>query len=187
MLIYLRAETQKKVMTLLHFALQPGGYLLLGTSETIGDRENAFEIVNAKMRIFKKRADSTPSVAAVVSGVRATGASNGARELTPLGIVFTDKKRREKIWETVSACLMAEFGTTCLVLNAKHEILHSFGQPQRFLTVHPGQASLSVLKLVSRALSPALSSALRRATKEQHAVRYSAVPLPGEGAAEAID
>ena len=188
LLIYLRAESQKKVMALLHFALQPGGYLLLGTSETIGDRENAFETVNAKMRIFKKRGDSTASIAAAVSGVPgATGASNGARGLAPLEIVSTDKKRQEKTWETVSARLMTEFGTTCLVLNAKHENLHSFGQPQRFLTVHPGQASLSVLKLVPRAMSLALSSALRRAAKEQQTVRYSAVALPGEGAAETID
>jgi two-component system, chemotaxis family, CheB/CheR fusion protein len=184
LLIYLRTESQKKLMALLHFALQPGGYLLLGTSETIGDRENAFETANAKMRIFKKRADSTSSIATAVSGVpRATG----ARGLAPLEIMSADKKRREKIWETVSARLMADFGTTCLVLNAKHEILHSFGQPQRFLTVHPGQASLNVLKLVPRALSLALSSAFRRAAKEQQTVRYSAVPLPGEGAAETID
>jgi two-component system CheB/CheR fusion protein len=188
LLIYLRAESQKKVMTLLHFALQPGGYLLLGTSETVGDRENAFETVNAKIRIFKKRTDSTPTIAEVLgSPPSATGDSNGARGFAPPEIVFADKKRQEKIWETVSARLMAEFGTTCLVLNAKHEILHSFGQPQRFLTVRPGQASLSVLKLVPRALSLALSSALRRAAKEQQTVRYSAVSLPGEGAAETID
>ena len=186
-LIYLRAESQKKVTALLHFALQPGGYLVLGTSETIGDRENAFETVNAKMRIFKKRAESTSSIAAAVSDVpSATGASNGAHGPTPLEIVSTDK-HREKIWETVSARLMAESGTTCLVLNAKREILHSFGQPQRLLTVHPGQASLSVLKLVPRALSLALSSALRRAAKEQQTVQYSAVRLSGEDAAETID
>ena len=101
--------------------------------------------------------------------------------------VLPDKKRQEKIWEMVSAHLMAEFGTTCLVLNAKHEILHSFGEPQRFLTLRPGQAFLSLLKLVPRALSLALSSALRRAAKEQQTVRYSAVPLPGEDAAETID
>jgi two-component system, chemotaxis family, CheB/CheR fusion protein len=140
------------------------------------------------MRIFKKRTDSVASIAAAVTGIpTATGASNGARGRTPLEVGFADKKRQEKIWETVSARLMSEFGTTCLVLNEKHEILHSFGQPQRFLNVRPGQASLSVLKLVPRALSLALSSALRRAAKEQQTVRYSAVPLPGEGAAETID
>jgi two-component system CheB/CheR fusion protein len=188
LLIYLRPEAQRKVTALLHFALQPGGYLLLGTSEAIGDRENAFETVNAKMRIFKKRTDSIPSIAAAVSGIpSATGASNGARERTPLEVGSADRKRQEKIWETVSARLMAEFGTTCLVLNARHEILYSFGQPQRFLTVGPGQASLSVLKLVPRALSLALSSALRRAAKEQQTVRYSGVSLPGKGAAETTD
>jgi two-component system CheB/CheR fusion protein len=186
MLIYLQTESQKKVMALLHFALQPGGYLLLGTSETIGDRENAFESVNPKMRIFKKRTDSTPSIAAAVTGVpTATGASNGAAGRTPLETGSADRKRQEKIWETISARLMVEFGTTCLVLNAKHEILHSFGQPERFLAVRPGQASLSVLKLVPRALSLALSSALRRSAKEQKTVRYSTVPLPGT--AETID
>jgi two-component system CheB/CheR fusion protein len=188
LLIYLRAESQKKVMALLHFALQPGGHLLLGTSETIGDWEDGFETVNAKMRIFKRRVDSTSSIAAAVSGVpSAIGASNGGRGPAPLETVSADKKHQKKIWETVSARLMAEFGTTCLVLNAKHEILYSFGQPQRFLTVHPGQAPLSVLKLLPRALALALSSALRRAAKERQTIRYSAVPLPGDGAAETID
>ena len=68
-----------------------------------------------------------------------------------------------------------------------YEILYSFGQPQRFLTVHPGQASLSILKLVPRGLSLALSSALRRAAKEQQTVRYSDVRLSDEEQAEVID
>jgi two-component system, chemotaxis family, CheB/CheR fusion protein len=188
LLIYLGAESQKRVMALLHFALQPGGYLLLGTSEAIGDWEDAFETVNAKVRIFKKRVDSTSKIAAAMSDVPvAIGASNSGRGLVPLETLAADKKHQKEIWETVSANLMKEFGTTCLVLNAKHEILYSFGQPQRFLTVHPGQAPLSVLKLLPRALSLALSSALRRAVKEQQTIRYSAVLLPGGGATEAVD
>ena len=43
------------------------------------------------------------------------------------------------------------------------------------------------MKLVPRALSLALSSALRRAAKEQKPVRYSGVHLPGDGAAQTID
>ncbi len=169
LLIYLRADSQRKVMALLHFALQPGGYLLLGTSETIGEREHAFDTANAKMRIFKKRIDSTPTIAEALGGV----STSGTRQPPPLERVLPDKTRQEKIWETISAQLMTEFGTTCLVLNAKHEILRSFGEPQRFLTVHPGRASLNVLKLLPRGLSLALSSALRRAATEQKTVRYS--------------
>src|SRR5208283_913351 len=35
LLIYLEPEVQKKVITLLHFALKEGGYLFLGPSETV--------------------------------------------------------------------------------------------------------------------------------------------------------
>jgi len=73
------------------------------------------------------------------------------------------------------------------VLNERYEILHSFGQPQRFLTVHPGRASLNVLKLLPRALSLALSGALRRAAKEEQTVGYSRVPLPGRGRGWTVD
>lgn len=188
LLIYLGADSQHKVMALLHFALQPGGYLLLGTSETIGDREDAFDTENAKMRIFKKRTDSTPAIAEVLRRApTANGPLEGAHETATLERILPDKTRQEKIWETISAQLMTEFGTTCLVLNAKHEILRSFGEPQRFLTVHPGRASLSVLKLLPRGLSVALSSALRRAAKEQQTVRYSGVRTSDEGEAGTID
>jgi len=188
LLIYLRADSQKKVMTRLHFALRPGGYLLLGTSEALGDRESAFETVNTKMRIFQKRGDSSAYIEDVVKGVptaadslaRSSGSASQER-------MSQAKKQQEKLWERISARLMAEFGTTCLVLNEKYEILHSFGQPQRFLRVHPGKASLSVLKLVPRALSLALSGALHRAAKGQQTVTYSGVPLPGRGRGWTVD
>ena len=113
LLIYLRADSQKKVMTRLHFALRPGGYLLLGTSEAIGDRDSAFETVNAKMRIFQKRGDSSAYTEDVVKGVPtaagflARGRGSASRErLSPV------KKQQEKLWERISARLMAEFGTT---------------------------------------------------------------------------
>ncbi len=188
MLIYLQAESQRKAMALFHFALRPGGYLLLGTSETIGDREDAFDTVNSKMRIFKKRADSISAVGKVFSGAPTVAGllDGGAHELVPLKRVLPDKEQ-EKIWEAIGAQLMTEFHTTCLVLNANNEVLRSFGEPQRFLAVQPGKASLSVLKLLPHALSVALSGALRRLAKEHKTVRYSGVRLSGNGGAATID
>jgi two-component system CheB/CheR fusion protein len=187
MLIYLRVESQRKVMARLHFALRSDGYLLLGTSESIGDREDVFDTVNLKMRIFKKRADSASSIAETLnSALIATGVLERSNEHAPLQRLLSEKTQ-EKIWETISAQLMTEFHTTCLVLNAKREIVLSLGEPQRFLTVQPGRASLSVLKLLPRALSLALSSALRRVAKEHKTVRYSGVRVTDNGGIGNID
>ena len=37
LLIYMDGDLQKKLIPLFHYALNPGGFLFLGTSETVGD------------------------------------------------------------------------------------------------------------------------------------------------------
>src|SRR5207249_3759107 len=54
LLIYLEPEVQKKVIALLHFALNEGGYLFLGPSETIGRQVDLFEPVSKKWRIYRR-------------------------------------------------------------------------------------------------------------------------------------
>jgi len=55
LLIYLDPALQKKVMTLFHYALKPGGYLLLGPSETVGASSELFSPVDKRLRIFSKK------------------------------------------------------------------------------------------------------------------------------------
>src|SRR5207249_4347780 len=38
-LMYLEPQAQRRVISLLHFALAQGGYLFLGTADTIGEQE----------------------------------------------------------------------------------------------------------------------------------------------------
>jgi two-component system CheB/CheR fusion protein len=60
LLIYLEPEVQNEVLTLLHFALNDGGYLFLGTSEAIGRQTDLFEPVSQKWRIFRRIGPSRP-------------------------------------------------------------------------------------------------------------------------------
>src|SRR5262249_20969566 len=43
LLIYLEPDVQKKVVTLFHFALNEGGFLFMGSSETIGRQTDLFD------------------------------------------------------------------------------------------------------------------------------------------------
>ena len=57
-LIYFDAETQKKVLPLLHYGLNEGGILFMGTAETIGEaHEDLFETVDRKWRVYRAFAD----------------------------------------------------------------------------------------------------------------------------------
>ena len=54
LLIYLEAEVQQKVISLFHFALNDGGYLMLGPSETVGRHADMFEVISARWRIYRR-------------------------------------------------------------------------------------------------------------------------------------
>ena len=167
LLIYLQAPMQKKAFAFFHFSLLPGGYLFLGISETIGDRQAAFGTVDARARIYRKREDSPPQVA--TETVRALGIMDSNTPV-PLGNTSRAARERSQTVERLKERLFAAFVPTCVAVNDKREIVHSFGRPERYLSLQAGRATLDVLKLAPRPLSLALSSALRRAAKTQEIV-----------------
>ncbi len=54
LLIYFDDKLQQTVMPLLHYALRPGGFLFLGSSETVGRFDNIFTVVDQKARLFER-------------------------------------------------------------------------------------------------------------------------------------
>ena len=54
-LIYLGPLLQRRVMPLLHFALRPGGFLMLGESESVGGYADLFSLVDKKGKIYGRR------------------------------------------------------------------------------------------------------------------------------------
>jgi two-component system CheB/CheR fusion protein len=54
LLIYLDVVLQKKVLPALHYSLKPTGFLLLGSSETVGSFTNLFKLEDKKHKIYSK-------------------------------------------------------------------------------------------------------------------------------------
>lgn len=57
LLIYMGAELQKKLIPLFHYALNPGGLLFLGTSETVGEYGELFSVLDRKAKVYQRRED----------------------------------------------------------------------------------------------------------------------------------
>jgi len=52
----LEPQAQKDVISVFHFALHPGAYLLLGNAETVGAADALFKPVSKKWRIYQRQA-----------------------------------------------------------------------------------------------------------------------------------
>src|SRR5262249_37381901 len=57
-LIYFGSELQKRILPIFHYALKPGGFLLLGQSETPGTSSKVFSLVDKQSKIYSKVSSS---------------------------------------------------------------------------------------------------------------------------------
>ena len=62
LLIYLNADLQARIIPVFHYALVPGGILLLGGSESVAQHSGLFETVDKKARIFRRRQGRSPEL-----------------------------------------------------------------------------------------------------------------------------
>jgi two-component system CheB/CheR fusion protein len=93
-LIYMGAALQKRVMPLLHYALNPRGFLFLGSSENVSGAADAFEVVDARHRIFARNsAASAPLDFSSARPPRRTRARWAGRTGTPCGRRWTSRRR----------------------------------------------------------------------------------------------
>jgi len=80
-LMYFNAETQAKVMSRLHFALNEGAFLVLGKAEMLFTYVRLFEPVDMKHRQLRKRraGEEIPAAAPVLVGDHAVGPAERTR------------------------------------------------------------------------------------------------------------
>ena len=55
LLIYLTPDVQRKLIALFHYALKPGGFLFLGSSETVGADTGLFTPLSGRSRLYRRR------------------------------------------------------------------------------------------------------------------------------------
>src|SRR6184192_4500998 len=65
-LIYLSPELHKRCIPQFHYALNPGGYLILGPAESVGMYDELFKVVDKKNKIYTKEAKTGPRAADLI-------------------------------------------------------------------------------------------------------------------------
>ncbi|MEO8882794.1 MAG: chemotaxis protein CheB, partial [Devosia sp.] len=171
LMIYLGPEAQAKAVSLFHFALKTGGVLLLGSAETIGEKDDRFELIDKGARLYRhigRRRPGDLSFAASVTD--APRAGRLGRLADPARILSRQMVQAELCRQAV----LDQHAPAAVLCNAQHECLYSLGPIDRFLRVAPGHITPDVLAMARGALRACLRSALTQAARGD-----SEVTLPG--------
>jgi len=154
MLIYLQQTAQTRALASFHTALVDGGALFLGESEGTGDLHDLFDEIDRSAKLFRRRPEGVvpPQVRALMN---APGISR-----TPLLPARTVEPRTvNRLYEQ----LLNRYAPSGVLVNASEEVLHVFGEANRFLQPALGRFRSDLGSMLNGEMKTAVFIALRKA------------------------
>jgi two-component system, chemotaxis family, CheB/CheR fusion protein len=172
LLIYLGPELQKRLISIFHYSLKPDGILFLGSSETIGQANELFDVLDKKGKIYRRKPASVvgrpllsfPAIPAI--------AENGGPALPE-----TIRKAEElSAFQLVETILRQVDAPPCVIIDEANNIVYLHGRTGRYLEPVIGKVSVNILEMARPGLKMDLAAAIRgAATNKQEYVRNGVV------------
>jgi two-component system CheB/CheR fusion protein len=179
-LIYLQSPLQKKVLRIFHYALNPDAYLLLGTSESVGDTADLFVLVDRKLKVYAKK--NLPATAAFEMPL----ASGRPLEEHEGAAVAADRRPIIGLAQLADRKVIEKYAPPGVIVDEKLDIMQFRGRIGQFLEPAPGVATLNLLKLARPELLIALRATVTKAFAEGVATTSPPVPLWGDDGSRTV-
>jgi two-component system, chemotaxis family, CheB/CheR fusion protein len=180
LLIYLGGELQKKIIPLFHYALNPGGLLFLGTSETVGEFQDLFAPLDRKLKLYQRKDDllsaQRPGPGQFLPPMTTLDAGPSlAAEKTPY-------PGKLPLRELTEQALLQEIVQAGVLVNAQGDILYLHGRAGLYLEPTPGESGPNnILKMAREGLHRDLVIALRKAAGAGITVRCPGLRVKTNG------
>lgn len=181
LLIYLDREVQREILQMFHFALRPGGYLFLGSSESADACQDLFSPVDKRNRIFRAKygtASSRRTPTMPRGGyVRTTSALAAPKITAPRKVSFADIHLRA----------IEQATPPSMIVDVNADILHMSESAGRFLRHVGGEMSRNLLALITPQLRLEIRTALFQVHQTGQPVKSRQVSLERDGQRYRVD
>ena len=164
LMIYLNRTAQQRILETFHFALRPGGYLLLGPSESPDTASDLFVVIDRKMNLYETRMVTTRLVVPEPHTVT-----------LPRTLLRTPEPRPTERLAPIDAHhrLLEEYAPPSLIVTEDHTLVHMSSRAARYLQMPAGEPSRDVLKLIRPDLRVELRTALYQASKSRSSLEVA--------------
>ncbi len=153
LLIYLNGDLQKRILPLFHYALKPGGILILGPSESLGNSFDLFVPLDRKWKLFRKK-DGRP-----VPHDHLRFPVGVAGEIRPL----PPQTEERPFSHQIRRFLLDEYTPPGLLIDSRGEILYVHGKTGDFLEPAPGKAAFNLFEMARNGIGVLLPTLVKKA------------------------
>ncbi|HUH65365.1 MAG TPA: PAS domain-containing protein [Syntrophales bacterium] len=168
LLIYLDQQVQKKIIDLFHFSLREGGFLFLGTAENVGDREDIFEPVAKKWRIYRRI-----GVGHRV-GIEIPVRVSTEPDQTAIKPPIATQPSRMSLTSGAQHMLLDRFVPACVMIDRKLHVLYVHGRVEDYMTFPTGELTTRIVDMAREGLRARLRGAIGKCLESNKAVAVTA-------------
>jgi two-component system CheB/CheR fusion protein len=176
-LIYMDGELQKRLIPIFYYALSPGKFLFLGSSETVNGFTDLFDTLDRKAKLYKSKKDVS-------------------KERLPLTTLFPQQPEpkepqrlpdkfpvegRSKLRELTEKILLQYYAPAAVLVNEKGDILYFHGRTGMYLEPAQGEAGMNILKMAREGLRYKLTVALHKAVLDKKRMFYFGLQVKTNG------
>jgi two-component system CheB/CheR fusion protein len=185
-MIYLSQTLQRKIIPIFHYALNPTGFLIIGSTEgLLGAGSELFDMVDKKQKIYRKRLVSTPMTFGFAVDLPGTAPeANGGPNVS--NRQPEPPKPAGELQREADRLLLASYAPPAVVVNEQMEILQTRGRTGPFLELPHGKASLHLLKMAKPGLLFELQKAIEDVRKNNSESRRPNVHVDADGKFAAV-
>ncbi|HEV2098513.1 MAG TPA: PAS domain-containing protein, partial [Stellaceae bacterium] len=180
LLIYLDNDLQTQLVPVFHYALRPGGYLLLGSSENLTRHNELFTSIDKRHRIFQRRDNATnpDGLSLVMPGARPTHFQQRSPVRTTDGMPLRQSVERQ---------ILDRYAPAHVVVNRAGDIVHYSTHTSKYLENAAGTPTRQVVAMARRGLRLELRSALNEAIETGRAQLRPRLSIDVEDHIQAVD
>lgn len=180
LLIYLSPELQKKLLSLFHYCLNPGGILFLGSAETIGNFTDLYTPLEAKVRLYRRSANPA----------RATEVGFSSR-LFPVQPPMAEEIKTQpmvpSLQHLADHLLLQHFSPAAVLVNAEGDILYISGRTGKYLEPAAGKVNWNIHAMAREGLRYELATLLPEALRDHETLTQRGIRIGSNGGTLTID
>ena len=177
MMIYIETELQQKLLPLFHYSLKPGGVMVLGSAETVGNAADLFTSCLGTNRIYQRSenfigADLPEFPAAYIDRNMHHDSSR------PLPVSVVDTPNLQKITETL---LLQQFAPAAVLVTEKGDIVYINGKTGQYLEPAAGKVNHNLFAMLRQGLIVPLNEGFTRALHQVKTVELNNLKVGTNG------
>lgn len=180
LLIYMENELQNKLMSLFHYSINPGGFLIIGSAETINNLNDKFKQVESKLKIYQRSVSGEKDLLIDFPASYSKSKYNFDLKTKPQETESDIKTLAEQL-------ILQQFSPASVLVNDDGDIVYINGRTGNYLEPPAGKANWNIFAMLREELRNEFPSAFRIAQKRMEPVVMNNIIVNNNGEISTIN